>query len=72
MLQPKGKFDVAVFKDPTKEYRGGPFWGWNGKLDKQILAEQIDMLKEMGFGGFQFTPESVLPRSIWERNLWIV
>jgi len=52
MLQPKGKFNVEVFKNPTKEYRGAPFWGWNGKLDKQILAEQIDVLKEMGFGGF--------------------
>ena len=52
MLQPKEKFDVEVFKNPTKEYRGAPFWGWNGKLDKQILAEQIDVLKEMGFGGF--------------------
>ncbi len=41
-----------LFKNPTSEYRGTPFWSWNCKLDKNELMWQIEMLKEMGFGGF--------------------
>lgn len=38
--------------NPTKEYRGKPFWAWNGKLEKEELLRQIHVMKEMGFGGF--------------------
>lgn len=41
-----------LFKNPTKEYRGAPFWAWNGKLDKQVLLLQIEQMKRMGMGGF--------------------
>lgn len=41
-----------LFKNPTCEYRGTPFWAWNCKLDKELLETQIDCLKEMGLGGF--------------------
>ena len=41
-----------LFQNPTKEYRGAPFWSWNGKLHKEELLRQIDVFKEMGFGGF--------------------
>ncbi len=41
-----------LFKSPTAEYRGTPFWSWNCKLDEKELLRQIDELKEMGFGGF--------------------
>ena len=40
-----------LFKNPTSEFRGAPFWAWNCKLDKDELLRQIDVLKEMGFGG---------------------
>ncbi len=40
------------FRNPGMEYRGKPFWAWNGKLDKNELLKQIDIIKEMGFGGF--------------------
>ncbi len=42
----------ALFKNPTSEYRGTPFWAWNGKLEKEELLRQIDIFKEMGLGGF--------------------
>ena len=29
-----------------------PFWSWNGKLDKQRLINQIDLMKAHGYGGF--------------------
>ncbi|MBE7011806.1 MAG: hypothetical protein E7415_03945 [Ruminococcaceae bacterium] len=41
-----------LFKNPTSEYRGAPFWSWNCKMTKEMLTEQIEILKEMGFGGF--------------------
>ncbi|MEM0965354.1 MAG: glycosyl hydrolase [Verrucomicrobiota bacterium] len=38
--------------DPSVEFRGKPFWSWNGKLEKEELCYQIDVMKEMGMGGF--------------------
>ena len=46
------ELDTELFKNPSKEYRGAPFWSWNCKLDKEILKEQIGYFKQMGFGGF--------------------
>ncbi len=40
------------FENPTKEYRGKPFWSWNGRLEEGELCRQIDIMKEMGFGGY--------------------
>ena len=41
-----------LFKSPTSEYRGAPFWSWNCELEEKELLRQIEELKEMGFGGF--------------------
>ena len=41
----------GIFENPGAEYRGKPFWSWNGKLEKDELIRQIHVLKEMGFGG---------------------
>ncbi len=45
------KLSMELFKSPTAEYRGTPFWAWNCKLDKNELLWQIDNFKKMGFGG---------------------
>lgn len=39
-------------KIPGAEFRGKPFWSWNGELEKEELLRQVDVLKEMGFGGY--------------------
>lgn len=39
-------------QNPEPKYRGKPFWSWNGDLDEAELHRQIDIMKEMGFGGF--------------------
>ncbi len=44
--------DDALFASPTSEYRGTPFWSWNCELDRGELLRQIEILKQMGFGGF--------------------
>ena len=41
-----------LFKSPGVEYRGKPFWSWNGELKKEELIRQVKMLGEMGFGGY--------------------
>lgn len=41
-----------LFRNPTSEYRGTPFWAWNNYLTKEELERQIDVFKEMGLGGF--------------------
>lgn len=44
--------DSALFKNPSSEYRGTPFWAWNCRLDKETLSRQIDVFHQMGQGGF--------------------
>lgn len=41
-----------LFENPTAEYRAKPFWSWNGRLEEEELLHQIDIMKEMGFGGY--------------------
>ena len=43
---------VAQFANPSNEWRGKPFWSWNGKLDKDELIRQVGVMKDMGFGGY--------------------
>ena len=44
------KLDMGLFKNPTSEYRGAPFWSWNCKLENDELLRQIEEFKKMGFG----------------------
>ena len=39
------------FKNPTSEYRGKPFWAWNGDLEPEELRRQIRIFRQMGMGG---------------------
>ena len=55
MFYPKSKEPrllPELFEHPSSEYRGTPFWAWNGKLEKEELRRQIGIFQEMGFGGF--------------------
>lgn len=40
------------FQNPGPAFRAKPFWAWNGKLKEKELLRQVDILKEMGFGGY--------------------
>ena len=42
---------AELFRNPSSEYRGAPFWAWNCHLEKDELLRQLDVMKEMGFGG---------------------
>lgn len=44
---------AELFREPTSEYRGAPFWAWNGRADDHaLMQQQIDTFHAMGFGGF--------------------
>lgn len=43
---------LKQFSNPGCEYRGAPFWAWNGKLEPEELRRQVRVMKEMGLGGF--------------------
>ncbi|HPO12830.1 MAG TPA: glycosyl hydrolase [Candidatus Hydrogenedentes bacterium] len=43
---------TAEFANPGPEFRGKPFWSWNGELKEDELIRQINVLKEMGMGGY--------------------
>lgn len=42
---------INDFLRPKNEYKGIPFWCWNGKLDRKTLLEQLSVFKQMGMGG---------------------
>jgi len=44
--------DPELFRNPTSEYRGTPFWAWNGPLNRATLKRQVGVLKAMGMGGY--------------------
>lgn len=43
---------ASQFANPGPEFRGRPFWSWNGELRQDELFRQIGVLKEMGMGGY--------------------
>ncbi|MBQ8232336.1 MAG: hypothetical protein IJZ34_10490 [Lachnospiraceae bacterium] len=43
--------EKELFQNPTAEYRGTPFWAWNCALEQEELNWQLEVLKQMGFGG---------------------
>lgn len=45
-------FSPELFENPTRDYRGTPFWAWNGKLDLEKMKQQMSVFEKMGFGGF--------------------
>ncbi len=54
MLYPQNttpELSKELFRDPTSEYRGAPFWSWNCDLPEDELLWQLEMLKKMGMGG---------------------
>lgn len=43
---------IKTFEQPGCEYRGKPFWSWNGELEANELKRQVDVMKKMGLGGY--------------------
>ena len=43
---------LKEFRNPPSQYRGAPFWAWNGRMDPAELRRQIRLMHRMGMGGF--------------------
>lgn len=52
LYQETRELSSDLFQNPTREYRCAPFWAWNGKLNKEVLTEQLLVFLKMGMGGF--------------------
>ena len=55
MLYEKSKeksLSPELFRNPTAEFRGAPFWAWNGRMEEPLLMKEIEDMKKMGLGGF--------------------
>lgn len=53
MLYPRSAEETLseeLFKNPSSEYRGAPFWAWNCALERDELLRQLDVLRQMGLG----------------------
>ena len=63
MLYEKNKekrLSEDLFREPTSEYRGAPFWSWNDELDEAECVRQAHIFREMGFGGYHMHPRAGL------------
>lgn len=47
----KAELPEELFKNPTCEYRGAPFWAWNCRMTREEIDWILDTLKNMGMGG---------------------
>ena len=45
-------FSLETFQSPPSEYRGAPFWAWVTRQEYDKTIAQIDVMKDMGMGGF--------------------
>jgi hypothetical protein len=44
--------DEHAFRSPPTECRGGPFWVWNDTMEETHLSEQVESMREAGWGSF--------------------
>lgn len=49
-----------LFENPTSEYRGTPFWSWNCRVTKELIHDQMEVFRKMGFGGAHLHPRTGL------------
>ena len=63
MLYPESqseRLDPELFRRPTAEYRGVPFWSWNCRVTPELIDAQLDAFAAMGFGGVDIHPRTGL------------
>jgi len=60
--------DICI--SPKNEYCPLLVFCWNGKLDHERITEQIDWIKEAGYGGFMIMAYLGLPYKVMDES-WI-
>ncbi len=56
MRNAETELDPALFQNPTGEYRGIPFWSWNGRITREQIDRDLEIFQKMGFGGVDIHP----------------
>lgn len=54
------QLSMELFRNPTSEYRGTPFWSWNCKVTRELIRSQMEVFQKMGFGGAHLHPRTGL------------
>jgi len=57
-----------LFLNPSSEYRGTPFWSWNCQVTEDLIREQMEVFKKMGFGGAHLHPRTGLENEYMGRE----
>lgn len=72
MLYPKKQEPLTLedFQNPGSEYRGAPFWAWNGKLDKQPCWIRSTCSSRWASADFTCTCAPVWTPPISAMSLW--
>ena len=52
---------LKQFANPGSQFRGKPFWAWNGKLEENELRRQVRIFHRMGLGGLYDSRHQALP-----------
>ena len=70
MRNAETELDPALFQNPTGEYRGIPFWSWNGRITREQIDRDLEIFQKMGFGGVDIHPRVGLDTAYLVRNSW--
>lgn len=54
------ELNQELFANPTSEYRGTPFWSWNCRVTRELIRDQMEIFRRMGFGGAHLHPRTGL------------
>ena len=64
------QLSMELFRNPTSEYRGTPFWSWNCKVTRELIRSQMEVFQKMGFGGAHLI-NYILHISLLNLFLWL-
>lgn len=56
------------FADPPVEFANHVIWGWEGKMDKKTICNDLDSIKKKGFRAVIFEAGYKLPSNIFPKN----
>ena len=57
------------FAEPPVEFANHVIWGWEGKMDKKTICNDLDSIKKKGFRAVIFIIRKTKCFDFWERNV---
>ena len=56
------------FADPPVEFANHVIWGWEGKMDKKTICNDLDSIKKKGFRAIILKQVTNYPSNIFPKN----